>query len=245
MASCTWTTCAAHEPPTSTPPVATRSRPSSPSSPSMASATWRSTITPANCPPWTSWLGCCTTTCPGPASSSAPTRWSTSCSPTSRGGNGATSSPCPPTARSATSASAGSPTPRSSPRPPAATPTCQRSSPAGCATWSTGRTPTARSAMSPPWSRCDREGAPAWGDAGVIIPWHLWRTYGDRLVLERSFDAMGAWVAHIRRHNPDLRWRHRTGNSYGDWLQVDVTTPRRRAGHRILRAQRGDRGAGR
>ena len=72
----------------------------------------------------------------------------------------------------------------------------------------------------------DREAAPAWGDAGVIIPWHLWRTYGDRRVLERCFDAMVAWVGHIRRHNPDLRWRHRTGNSYGDWLQVDATTPR-------------------
>ncbi len=72
----------------------------------------------------------------------------------------------------------------------------------------------------------DREAAPAWGDAGVIIPWHLWRTYGDRRVLERCFDAMVAWVAHVRRHNPDLRWRHRTGNSYGDWLQIDVTTPR-------------------
>lgn len=71
-----------------------------------------------------------------------------------------------------------------------------------------------------------REAAPAWGDAGVIIPWHLYRTYGDRRVLERCFDAMVAWVAHIRRHNPDLRWRHRTGNSYGDWLQIDVTTPR-------------------
>ena len=72
----------------------------------------------------------------------------------------------------------------------------------------------------------NREAAPAWGDAGVIIPWHLWRTYGDRRVLERCFDAMAAWVAHIRRHNPDLRWRHRTGNSYGDWLQVDAATPR-------------------
>lgn len=71
-----------------------------------------------------------------------------------------------------------------------------------------------------------REAAPAWGDAGVIIPWHLWRTYGDRRVLASSFDAMVAWVAHIRRHNPDFRWRHRTGNSYGDWLQIDVTTPR-------------------
>ena len=71
-----------------------------------------------------------------------------------------------------------------------------------------------------------REGAPAWGDGGVIIPWHLWRTYGDRRVLEDSFDAMVGWVEHIRRHNPDLRWRNRTGNSYGDWLQIDVATPR-------------------
>lgn len=71
-----------------------------------------------------------------------------------------------------------------------------------------------------------REAAPAWGDAGVIIPWYLWRVYGDRRVLERGFDAMRAWVDHVHRHNPDLRWRNRTGNSYGDWLQVDVTTPR-------------------
>jgi alpha-L-rhamnosidase len=71
-----------------------------------------------------------------------------------------------------------------------------------------------------------REAAPAWGDAGVIIPWHLWRTYGDLDVLRDCFDAMVAWVEHVRRHNPDLRWRHRTGNSYGDWLQVDVVTPR-------------------
>ncbi|WP_328850154.1 glycoside hydrolase family 78 protein [Micromonospora globbae] len=71
-----------------------------------------------------------------------------------------------------------------------------------------------------------REAAPAWGDAGVIIPWYLWRVYGDRRVLERGFDAMRAWVDHVHRHNPDLRWRNRTGNSYGDWLQVDVTTRR-------------------
>ncbi|MEV6846764.1 family 78 glycoside hydrolase catalytic domain [Actinoplanes sp. NPDC051411] len=72
----------------------------------------------------------------------------------------------------------------------------------------------------------DREAAPAWGDAGVIIPWLLWRTYGDRRALEDSYDAMKAWVEHIRRHNPGLLWRHRTGYSYGDWLQIDADTPR-------------------
>ncbi|MFI0350183.1 family 78 glycoside hydrolase catalytic domain [Actinomadura sp. 9N407] len=71
-----------------------------------------------------------------------------------------------------------------------------------------------------------REGAPAWGDGGVIIPWHLYRTYGDRRVLERSYGAMKAWVDHVRRHNPDLIWRHRVGNHYGDWLQVNAETSR-------------------
>jgi alpha-L-rhamnosidase len=71
-----------------------------------------------------------------------------------------------------------------------------------------------------------REGAPAWGDGGVVVPWHLYRTYGDRRVLARSYPAMAAWVEHIHRHNPDLIWRHRVGNHYGDWLQVDARTPR-------------------
>jgi alpha-L-rhamnosidase len=72
----------------------------------------------------------------------------------------------------------------------------------------------------------DREGAPAWGDAGVIVPHHLWRTYGDVRVLERFFPAMRAWVDHIWRHNPDLIWRNAIGNGYGDWLQIDTVTPR-------------------
>ncbi|QFG21259.1 alpha-L-rhamnosidase [Actinomadura sp. WMMB 499] len=72
----------------------------------------------------------------------------------------------------------------------------------------------------------EREGAPAWGDGGVIIPWHLYRTYGDRRVLERSYAAMAAWVEHVHRHNPGLVWRNRVGNHYGDWLQVDADTPR-------------------
>ena len=65
----------------------------------------------------------------------------------------------------------------------AATPTSRPSSPGGCATSSTARTPTAPSGDVAPRRRdADREGAPAWGDAGVIVPWLLWRTYGDRRV---------------------------------------------------------------
>jgi alpha-L-rhamnosidase len=69
-------------------------------------------------------------------------------------------------------------------------------------------------------------GAPAWGDAGVIIPWALYRTYGDIEVLERTYPAMRRWLDYVREANPDLIWRHRTGRAYGDWLQVGVQTPR-------------------
>jgi alpha-L-rhamnosidase len=70
------------------------------------------------------------------------------------------------------------------------------------------------------------EAAPGWGDAGVLIPWQLWREYGDRRVLEQSWASMAAWLAHIAAHNSGLIWRNRAGNNYGDWLHLGEDTPR-------------------
>ncbi|GAA1797344.1 family 78 glycoside hydrolase catalytic domain [Actinomadura chokoriensis] len=67
------------------------------------------------------------------------------------------------------------------------------------------------------------EGAPGWGDAGVIVPWHLYRVYGDERFLEDNLDAMCAWVDHVHRHNPGLVWRHRVGPHYADWLAPEPT----------------------
>jgi alpha-L-rhamnosidase len=72
----------------------------------------------------------------------------------------------------------------------------------------------------------NREGAPGWGDAGVLVPWLLHRVYGDRRTLERSYPSMTRWVDWIAGGNRDRIWRHRVGNHYGDWLQIDVETPR-------------------
>ncbi|MER6498056.1 family 78 glycoside hydrolase catalytic domain [Streptomyces sp. NPDC001455] len=70
------------------------------------------------------------------------------------------------------------------------------------------------------------EGAPGWGDAGVIIPWHLHRVYDDDRFLSRALDGMCAWVELIRRHNPDLVWRRRVGPHFSDWLAPGAPTPR-------------------
>ena len=72
----------------------------------------------------------------------------------------------------------------------------------------------------------ERNGAPAWSDAGVIVPWTLWRRYGDRRLLERHWPAMERYMDYLLRHNPDLLWTAQRGNDYGDWLSVGEQTPR-------------------
>jgi alpha-L-rhamnosidase len=61
-------------------------------------------------------------------------------------------------------------------------------------------------------------GAPAWGDAGVIVPWTAWKMYGDRGVLDRHFGAMTTWMEFIERGNPDYLRSRELGHSYNDWL---------------------------
>ncbi|MFF5986763.1 alpha-L-rhamnosidase [Prauserella flavalba] len=71
-----------------------------------------------------------------------------------------------------------------------------------------------------------RDGAPAWADAGVILPWLLYRTYGDTAILREHWTAMHRYLTFLRRTNPDLRWRHRRHNDYGDWLSAGEETSR-------------------
>ncbi|WP_405709852.1 MULTISPECIES: family 78 glycoside hydrolase catalytic domain [unclassified Streptomyces] len=70
------------------------------------------------------------------------------------------------------------------------------------------------------------EGAPGWADAGVIIPWHLYRVYDDPRFLSRALEGMCAWVDLIHRHNTGLVWRSRVGPHFSDWLAPGTPTPR-------------------
>lgn len=70
------------------------------------------------------------------------------------------------------------------------------------------------------------DGAPGWGDAGVLVPWALWEWYADRKVLEDSLESMAAWPRWILAANPDLRWRERRGADFGDWLAPGESAPK-------------------
>ena len=67
-------------------------------------------------------------------------------------------------------------------------------------------------------------GGAAWADAGIILPWTIWRVYGDQRIVERSWPAMTAWMDYLERTNPDgLRTRD-LHNNYGDWLCIPSDT---------------------
>ncbi len=67
-------------------------------------------------------------------------------------------------------------------------------------------------------------GSTGWGDAIAIIPWVLYTHYGDRTILEETFDAMLRWNAFVWSISngpivhPPANWEGR-GFTFGDWLQ--------------------------
>jgi len=70
------------------------------------------------------------------------------------------------------------------------------------------------------------EGSPVWGDSGVLLPWLMYRFYGDTAVLAERYDLMRRYVTLLHERNPDGRWVNLVGAvQAGDWLTtVDTDT---------------------
>lgn len=65
----------------------------------------------------------------------------------------------------------------------------------------------------------DMGGSSAWSDAAVICPWEIYRTYGDKAVLEEQFDSMKAWIDWMRERSEN--GKRSGGFHFGDWLGLD------------------------
>jgi len=65
-------------------------------------------------------------------------------------------------------------------------------------------------------------GAPAWADAGTIVPWRTFENYADTRMLEEHFESVTRWIGYVRKNNPDLIWTMARGNNYNDWLNGDT-----------------------
>lgn len=66
-----------------------------------------------------------------------------------------------------------------------------------------------------------QDGAAFWGDVVTVLPWTLYRAYGDKRILQHSYDSMKHWVAFIESQcGENGLWQ--TGFQYGDWLGLDA-----------------------
>jgi alpha-L-rhamnosidase len=65
-------------------------------------------------------------------------------------------------------------------------------------------------------------GAPAWADAGTIVPWRVYLNYADTRLLEDHFESAKRWVDFVRSKNASNLWENARGGDYNDWLNADT-----------------------
>ncbi|MBW8880398.1 MAG: family 78 glycoside hydrolase catalytic domain, partial [Asticcacaulis sp.] len=71
-----------------------------------------------------------------------------------------------------------------------------------------------------------RSGAsPGWSDAGVILPWTVWRRFGDTAIIDQHWDSMVRYLDFIAAHAENHIWTSGRGNDFGDWLSLDSRWP--------------------
>ena len=83
------------------------------------------------------------------------------------------------------------------------------------------QSPDGRYAEIAPMPRLPGIGAPAWSDAGTVVPWRMYENYADVRLLREHFDSARRWVDFVHQKNPDFIWRNDRGGDFGDWLNGD------------------------
>ena len=68
----------------------------------------------------------------------------------------------------------------------------------------------------------DGTSATGWADAALIIPWTVYRVYGDTRILEVQYESMKSWVEYMRKQSGDS-YLYNTGFHFGDWLAFATT----------------------
>ena len=70
-----------------------------------------------------------------------------------------------------------------------------------------------------PRSNATGSGAAAWGDAGIIVPYVMYKKYSDTYVIRRNYDSMEKYMKYIIANGGPLE-------RYGDWLAYQPTEQR-------------------
>lgn len=65
-----------------------------------------------------------------------------------------------------------------------------------------------------------QEPSAAWGDAACVVPYELYRAYGNKKLLKKHFPVMKKWVDYMHRAG-DAEFLWLGGTHFGDWLAMD------------------------
>ncbi len=68
----------------------------------------------------------------------------------------------------------------------------------------------------------DDSGSSAWGDAAVVVPYWVWRTYGDTEVIKAQFDSMKKWILFLESLGTEKGLCDKEHQHFGDWLSLDA-----------------------
>ncbi len=57
----------------------------------------------------------------------------------------------------------------------------------------------------------------AWGDAGIVCPYVIYRQYGDTRIIEQHYDAMARYIEYLKKTSKN---NIRGQGAYGDWVNL-------------------------
>ena len=62
-----------------------------------------------------------------------------------------------------------------------------------------------------------------WADAGIIVPWTVWKQFGDKRIIEENWEAMERYMTHLDRTNADHKTLSEENGNYqwADWLSYE------------------------
>ena len=62
-----------------------------------------------------------------------------------------------------------------------------------------------------------------WSDAGIIVPWTVWKQFGDTSVIEESWESMKQYMDHVNQTKYDHATLTKENGNYqwGDWLSYE------------------------
>lgn len=76
--------------------------------------------------------------------------------------------------------------------------------------------------VCPDLLRWESDGSSAWADASVIVPYWVYRTYGDTQVIKDQFDSMKKWILFMEANGSERGLFDKHPHHFGDWLSLDA-----------------------